>query len=197
VPILFFDTETTGKAARGKPPTDEAQPDLVQLGAILTDDDLNELITLDRIVFPTYWTIPDEAAAIHGISQAKAEAEGLSLPDVMDVFCALLGVAQRVVAHNSDFDVIIIQRALARLKRPVTDPFVGKEVRCTMKASKPILQLPNRNPYINDKYKFPKLVEVHQHYFGVGIDGAHDALVDVRATIPVYAKLCEHYGMAP
>lgn len=196
MPILFFDTETTGVVDRKKPAEDEAQPDLVQLAAILTDDDLNEIVTLDKIVYPTYWTIPEGAAKVHGISQEKAEADGLALPDVVSVFAALAGLADRFVGHNTEFDVVVVKRALARLKRD-DDLFGRKEVRCTMKAAKPVLKLPNRNPYIRDEFKFPKLLEVHQHFFGEGFDGAHDALVDVRATIRVYSALCSHYGMDP
>lgn len=193
---MFWDTETTGKVERRKAPDDPAQPDLVQLAAILTDDDLTEVGSLNCIVYPTYWQIPDEAARVHNIPQLKAEAFGLSLPTALTVFCEMADIADRMVAHNSEFDVIITKRAMARAKR-VEDPFVGKEVRCTMRAAKPILKLPNRNPAVSDPYKFPKLEECMQHFFGESIEGAHDALVDVRATIRVYRALCEHYGMAP
>jgi DNA polymerase-3 subunit epsilon len=194
--ILFFDTETTGKIDRRKPPQDDAQPDLVQLAAILTDDTLTEIASINCIVFPTYWDIPDEAANVHGIRQEKAEAFGLSLPTAITAFCEFADIANRFVAHNSEFDVVIIQRALARLKRDI-DPFEGKEVRCTMKAAKPVLKLPNRNPGVSDPYKFPKLEECIRHFFNEGIENAHDALADVRATIRLYGALCKHYGIAP
>ncbi len=197
MPVLFYDTETTGKIDRKRDPTDAAQPDLVQLAAILTDDDLQEISSINCIVYPTYWKIPEEASNIHGIPQAKAEQFGLSLPTALEVFCEFADMTDRIVAHNIEFDIVIIKRALARLKKN-SDPFEGKECRCTMKAAKPLLKLPNRNPYIQDAYKFPKLEEVHKYFFdGEGIDGAHDALVDVRATIRVYRKLCEQYGMTP
>lgn len=196
MPALFFDTETTGKLDRKRPPEDPAQPDLVQLAAILTDDALTEIASVSCIVYPTYWKIPEEAAKIHGIPQDKAEQFGLSLPTALEVFLEFADMADRFVAHNIEFDVAIMRRALARLKKD-SKPFEGKELRCTMRAAKPLLKLPNRNPYIQDAYKFPKLEEVHNHFFGEGIDGAHDALVDVRATIRVYGKLCEHYGMTP
>ena len=181
---------------RKKPPTDESQPDLVQLAAILTDDDLQEVASLNCIIYPSYWTIPEEASNIHGISQEKAEKFGISLPSAVNTFCEFAEIADRMVAHNHEFDKVIMQRALLRAKKNL-DPYEGKEIRCTMLAAKPVLQLPNRSPYINDKYKNPKLVEAHQHFFNEGIDGAHDALVDVRATVRVYGALCSHYGMTP
>jgi DNA polymerase-3 subunit epsilon len=170
----------------------------VQLAAVLTDDDLNEVASINLIIHPAgKWVIPAEAAAIHGITQEKAERFGASLPDVMQLFTQLAEAADRFVAHNIEFDVNIARHAMFTIKDDF-DPFEGKECRCTMKAAKPLLKLPNRNPYIQDAYKFPKLEEVHKYFFdGEGIDGAHDALVDVRATIRVYRKLCEHYGMTP
>jgi DNA polymerase III epsilon subunit-like protein len=191
MPILFFDTETTGKIKPRQP-----LPDIVQLAAVLTDDDLNEIVALNNIVYPTYWTISDEVAAIHGISHAKAEAEGLALPDVMSVFLALTGVATKFVIHNAEYDVPVIENALARIKSEAK-PFEGKPPLCTMRAAKPVLKLPNRNPYVNDAYKFPSLSECHKFFFQEDFDGAHDALVDVRATIKVYGALCRHYGMDP
>lgn len=209
MPILFFDTETTGKVDRRKEPQDPAQPDLVQLAAILTDDDLNEVASLNCIIFPTRWEIPVEAANVHGISQEKAKKYGIALPTALTGFLDLAGLADRFVAHNIEFDQIIMRRAPARIRETATgdrlvkllglgdDPFDGKECRCTMKAAKPILKLPNRNPGINDAYKFPKLEECIRHFFNEGIENAHDALADVRATIRLYRALCDHYGMAP
>lgn len=194
MPILFFDTETTGKLVRGKAAKDEDQPDLVQLAAILTDDDLNEVGSINSIIYPKDWKIPDDAAAIHGIYQDKAEAYGQSLKVVVELFAQMADVADRFVAHNIDFDTVIMRKAYFRAGFD-EDPFQGKEQRCTMKAAKPVLKLPNRNSMINDPFKFPKLEECHKHFFDEGIDGAHNALVDVQATIRVYQALCDHYGM--
>lgn len=195
MPICFWDTETTGKRPRKK--SGKPEPDIVQLAAILTDDDLTEISSLNCIVMPTYWAIPDDVAKIHGISHDKAERFGLSLPTALGVFEEFADIADRFVAHNQEFDVAVVRNAYSsRLKRDF-DPFAGKEVRCTMKAAKPLLKLPNRNPTIPDPYKYPKLEECHQYFFNEPITGAHDALVDVRATIRVYKALCEHYQMEP
>jgi DNA polymerase-3 subunit epsilon len=196
LPILFFDTETTGKLDRKKPPTDEGQPDLVQLAAILTDDDLNEISSLNCIVYPQKWRVPDEVAKIHGISHEKAEAYGLSLPTALAVFDEMAEIADRFVAHNIEFDNAIMARAYARAKR-MSNPFEGKEMRCSMKAAIKILKLPKHNATPNDPYKYPRLEECVRYFFDEKLEGAHDALVDVRATIRVYRAECEFYGMAP
>jgi inhibitor of KinA sporulation pathway (predicted exonuclease) len=43
-----------------------------------------------------------------------------------------------------------------------------------------ILKIPS--PYYQEKFKFPKLSELHQWLFGEDFEGAHDALNDVKAT---------------
>lgn len=209
MPILFWDTETTGKAAFKKPLTDASQPDLVQLAAILTDDDLNEISTLNCIVHPTYWTISEEVSKIHGVTHEHAEACGITLPGALHMFNEFADIADRAVAHNSKYDVWVMARARARLQETPEgratskaldldrDPFAGKEVRCTVMASTNVLKLKQTNPYVSDPYKYPKLEECTMHFFNEGIDGAHDAMVDVRACIRVYRELCKHYGMTP
>jgi DNA polymerase III epsilon subunit-like protein len=42
---------------------------------------------------------------------------------------------------------------------------------------------------ITQQYKNPRLEEAHIHFMGYGIEGAHDAMVDVRACKDVYFKL--------
>jgi len=195
---LFFDTETTGKwnfKSKDKF-RDPSQPKLVQLAAILVDDEFNEVSSLNCIVYPADWEIPDEAANIHGISQAKAERFGISLPTAVEMFMQLADMADKFVAHNSEFDVNIIQHART-LVNESTDPFEGKQAWCTMKAATPVVKILHKSPRHEQDYKYPKLEECVRHFFNREIVGAHDALVDVRECIQVYKALCEHYGMNP
>ena len=64
----FFDSETNGKADFKAPPEAPHQPRLVQLAAILTTDDCEEVSTINLLVRPDGWTIGPEAEAVHGIS---------------------------------------------------------------------------------------------------------------------------------
>ena len=67
-----------------------------------------------------------------------------------------------------------------------SDPFEGKTIICTMLASMNIVKaIPKRN----GQWKWPKLEECMNHFFNETIEGAHDALVDVRATARVYYHL--------
>ena len=196
---LFFDTETTGKwdFKAKKKYKDDNQPKLVQIAAILLDDNLVELSSVNLIVHPTKWIIPEEAANIHGISQEKALKFGVSLSTVIDTFLQMVEVSDKVVAHNSEYDVNIIRHACHTLGEEDSDPFAGKQVWCTMKAAVPVVKVLHANPRHDKDYKYPKLEECVRYFFDREISGAHDALVDVRECIAVYKALCEHYGMEP
>jgi DNA polymerase III epsilon subunit-like protein len=180
---IVFDTETTGKADFKLPPEHPSQPRMVQLGAILFNEELETVGELNCIIKPVGFTISDEVAAIHGITQAKAERYGVSEHGVLLLFREWLLTAKRLVAHNIAFDGIVMGRAMA-----VHELKVDKmpEPYCTMKASMNICRLPGG---FGGQLKWPKLEEAHQCLFGVGFEGAHDAMADVRACARVYEKL--------
>lgn len=69
--ILFFDTETTGKADLKASPEAEFQPRIVQLAAILCDEAAKEVCSVNIIINPVV-DIPVEASGIHG-KQTESE----------------------------------------------------------------------------------------------------------------------------
>lgn len=76
--IIFYDTETTGLPDWKAPSDSETQPHLVQLAAILCNEETREIIdTLDVVIKPNGWVITPENAAIHGTTQEMAEATGI------------------------------------------------------------------------------------------------------------------------
>ena len=87
--LLFFDTETTGKADFTAPPDAPHQPHLVELGALLVSDQGRELARLEMLVRPDGWTIPADATRVHGITTERAAREGLPLEEVFAAFLAL------------------------------------------------------------------------------------------------------------
>lgn len=188
--ILFFDTETTGKTNFRAGPEHPSQPHLVQFGAILTDNRGDEIASMDVIVKPDGWTIPTEAAGIHGITTEIATEKGRPLAEVIGHFVKLARMADLFVAHNIDFDRLVIQTACYRLKAPIdrlprhVDPFGGKNAYCTMKSATPICRL--LGPY---GFKWPTLTEAYRHFFDREFDGAHDAMADVRACRDIYFAL--------
>lgn len=174
---LFFDTETTGIPMDRKAPLSDSRnwPRVVQLAWLLQDVSGNEIAAGASLVQPNGFSIPSDAARIHGITTERALREGRSLSDVMAEFTEQVTSAEILVAHNMDFDEKIVGAELHRLSR--TNVLADKERLCTMWRSIRFCGLPGAFGF-----KWPKLVEVHMALFGTGFGDAHDARADIRAT---------------
>lgn len=179
---LLFDCETTGKANMKAPAHDMSQPRLVQLAALLVEDDV-EVASVNVVVQPEGFVVPPDAEKVHGLSTEWAAAVGVRRSTALDMFRDLLRPAGLVVAHNLDFDLLVLRHEFSRTV--YADPFEGKEQFCTMKAATPVCRLPGAY----GAFKWPKLAEVYQHAFGEPLVGAHDAMADLRATWRVYRWL--------
>ena len=84
---LFYDTETTGLPDWHQPSDGPQQPHIVQLAACLVDLDTRETIdSMDMIIRPDGWVIPDDVAEVHGITTERATAEGCNEHDVLMKF---------------------------------------------------------------------------------------------------------------
>lgn len=188
--ILFFDTETTGLVKPKKPPTDPVQPMPVQIGLKLDGEDQKERTAMNYMIQPEGWIVDPKAAEITGITNEIAEAYGVNIIAGYEVFRDTIKHADAVVAHNAMFDITVMRRT-AKVYADMTeqeyvDPFKGKSCICTMLTATQIVQaLPKRN----GEYKWPKLEECMRFFFNESLEGAHDALVDVRATARVYYEL--------
>lgn len=177
---IFFDTETTGKAEFRLPPEHPSQPHIVQLAAIMVDDNRVERASMSVIIAPDGFSIPKEAADIHGITTEIASRCGVPLVSGLYLFSKLCEVATDVVAHNMDFDYIMMRAECARLNKPCRMSELTHF--CTMRAATDHCKLPGNY----GKYKWPKLEEAYRHFMGSEFVGAHDALADVRGCAAVY-----------
>lgn len=191
--ILFYDTETTGLPDRRLPLNHPKQPHLVQLACLLTDDDGTERASLSIVVNPGV-LIPPEVSAIHGITDAIADQFGVASNTAVAMFDRLAERASLIVAHNIRFDWALMETAWARLPKPrsLEEAHGARRRVCTMEEACPVVNLPPtermRAAGMN-RPKSPKLEECIQHFFGERLDGAHDALVDVRACARVFFHL--------
>lgn len=187
--IVVFDSETTGLAAFKQPPGHESQPHIVQLGAILYDDNGRVMAEMNLLVKPDGWTVPKEASDIHGITTEMCERYGLPLKTVIMLFIVLARRAKRTVAHNRSYDHLMVETALIRLG-------FTKELEewramsasggfCTMQAMTPVCKLPGRR----GSFKWPTLMEAHVYLFKEEFGGSHDAMNDVRACARVYHEI--------
>lgn len=191
--ILFIDTETTGKYLFDRAPGESGQPYIVQLAAIMYDDQRRERFMLNTLIRPTRggvpFSIPVDAQAIHGISTQDCQRSGLTIHTAMTALEQLCDMSEVVVAHNIDFDAAMVTSEIVRLGR-VLPPALRRRY-CTMKESTHICNLPG-------KYgpKWPKLSEAYQFFFKEELQGAHDALADVRACARIYYALQDRHAAA-
>lgn len=187
--ILFFDTETTGFYDDRLPADHPAQPHMVQLAALLTEDDGRDVMSISLVINPGV-PIPTRASDVHGITNEIAESRGIAPAVAVTAFAHMCSLADVAVAHNSKFDKGIIEAAASRrygkLFTMQTPTF------CTMEAASPIVNLPPTERMIAagfNKPKPPKLEECISHFFGETLEGAHDAMIDVTACRRVYFYL--------
>ena len=188
--VLFIDTETTGKYDFKKTLAHPSQPDLVQVAVILDDGSRQTVASIDLIAVPPTHRISPEATQVHGITDDKANAYGISLAVIAQLLENLLARAEVIVAHNIEFDLSVLRTAYHRVsKRSLALESTRRF--CTMKMSMDILKLPG--PY--DDYKWPTLMEAYKVLVdGKGFSGAHDAMIDVKACRKVYYAIMDRKG---
>ena len=201
--ILFFDTETTGIRKGG------FVPRVVQIGALLTDDNGTTISELNILLHPEgFESVPQDAANVHGFTIEKIKSAGVDRLYGMSVFFDLASNATTLVAHNAEYDMDLLQIETDFYKQRALDheqPRVQEwqevidkaQVYCTMLNSRDTLQLPLsaaqasffRDTGNDQKYKNPRLSEAFQYFFKRDFEGAHDAMADVRACRDVYFEL--------
>ena len=187
---LFFDTETTGLPDFKAPSESAHQPHIVQLAALLVDMDTRETIqSMDVICRPDGWTIPDEVAAVHGITTEHAAEVGIPEHLAVSMFMELWAGRARV-AHNEQFDARIVRIALMRFhSEEAADIWKSGPTECTARLATPICALPpteKMKAVGRFHHKTPNLGEAYRHFTGKGLENAHSAMADVLACRDVY-----------
>lgn len=185
--IFVFDTETTGLPDWKSPSEAEHQPHLVQLAAHQFDMTDRKIIqSLDVIIKPEGWNIPQEVSEIHGITTEYASDVGVSENLALEMLLEMWAGRLRV-AHNTTFDNRIIRIATKRYcPDPVIDAWREGRYECTGLLSKPIMKMLPKGRY---GYKMPKLVEAYKHFTGKDLENAHTAIADVNACLEVYCAI--------
>ena len=181
---LFFDTETNGLPIDYKAPSSNVNnwPRLIRLSWIITDENYNVISSNDHIIYPDGFTIPNDVAIMHGITNLKAKQLGEPVDTILDSFISDFNKSTCIVGHNVDFDKKIIGAELVRLGRK--DVMNSKPSICTMEASTDYCKIPGSHGY-----KWPKLQELHEKLFGYGFEDAHNSLCDVTATLKCFQEL--------
>ena len=202
--ILFYDTETTGLPDYKNPSEGPQQPHIVELAAQLVDPETLLVETFCAIVRPDGWQIPDDIAAIHGITQERALADGIPEHEVVARFLEMHSRATLRVAHSESFDARILRIAMTRFgdgradsasmsqadKDAIANEYKAKPAYCTCNSAKGIMKLPAtvamKRTGKGSWYKAPSLAEAHQYFLKHPLQDAHRALADVEACARIY-----------
>lgn len=181
---LFFDTETTGIPKNYKAPVSDLKnwPRLVQIAWLVADATGNEIASTEHIVKPNGFTIPPDAAKVHGITTELALQQGLDINVILDSIVKDIAKASVLIAHNMQFDEKILGAEFLRSGYP--NHVEAKQRKCTMQSATNYCRI--SGPY---GYKWPSLQELYVKLFHEEFKGAHHALVDVRACAKCYFEL--------
>lgn len=178
--ILFKDTETTGIPDWKQPSESECQPHLVQLAGLLVDEQSREIVKrLELIIKPDGWVIPDEVAAIHGITTEIALRDGVPEIDALNQLLEMWNGCTRV-SHNKTFDQRIIRIATKRyLSEEISERWADKDsYLCTMRMYQQQFGGKNTN-----------LATCYEKLTGKTLENAHTAMADTQACMEIYFAL--------
>jgi len=184
---LIYDTETTGFPNFKAPSSAPDQPHLVQLACVMADGDYIEHTWSTIVKCPV--PVDPGAFAVHGIDQLTSQEEGMELSSALDIFESLLEKADRVIAHNTNFDTKIMKIAFAKAG---IDPIVlmRKKRFCTMFTLTNHLKLPSPS---GRGYKWPKLIEAYTALVdSEGFQNAHQADADALACFKILRAIEEN-----
>lgn len=174
--LLIFDTETTGLPKSREPAIRGPNnwPHLVSIAWTLVDTSNYEPIISESFIVKPQWAIPADSTAIHGITQEKANAEGLPLSTVIEKFLEI--PHDVMIAHNMDFDYNVLVNAIIWDLNLGTLPDFKRRF-CSMEAMRNIMQIPFAN---GRGFKSPKLVELYAYVVNKPIQAQklHDARYD-------------------
>lgn len=197
--VLFFDTETSDFIKKSLPANDPEQAWTVQIGAILATQQ-TELGQMNVIIKANGRSMNYYAQEVHGITVERADLEGIEELDAAEQFGKLLRQADLIVCHNFAFDWGYVYQMMERNLDGLSDEarsafYLDLPNHCTMKDKAVVKLCGLRNKA--GKPKWPKLIELHEHLFGTGFDGAHDAYADISATKRCFFELVSRGIIVP
>lgn len=171
---LIFDTETTGLP---KHPTakDSVQPRIIEFAAVVMDE-RGSLHREKSVLINPGVSVPEEITKITGLTDDDLR-NASRFAEVMEEIKVLFASAERMIAHNLPFDCAMVRMELERLGvKEWPWPSVGI---CTVQE------------HAEEWGRFPKLVDLYEHYTGEPLGQTHRALDDVKAL----AELCLVAGL--
>ncbi|MDH6116042.1 DNA polymerase-3 subunit epsilon [Kitasatospora sp. GAS204A] len=180
-PLVGFDLETTG--------TDPAESRIVSAALVETVGGLP--VRTSRWLLDPGVPIPEQARAIHGISDEHARTRGrpaaAAVAEVAAALCALLAEGVPVVAFNAPFDLSLLDAELRRHELPpLADRLSGRLVA-------PVLDALVIDRAVDRYRKGSRGLQRVCEVYGVELLDAHEAASDALAAVRVAVVLGERY----
>ncbi|MEX2970756.1 3'-5' exonuclease [Streptomyces sp. C184] len=179
--LVSFDLETTG--------TDVEQDRIVTAALIRLEGDGRAVEKLTWLLDPGV-PIPEEAAAIHGISTTYVQVHGRPPADAIAEITEGLAEALRadipLVVMNARYDLSLLDRECRRHGLPTLTERLGHP------------PAPVIDPLVLDKHvdryrKGKRALQALCSHYGVRLDGAHEAGADAAAAAGVARRIGEKY----
>jgi len=189
--IFVFDTETTGFINKKDPNLDN-QPQVIQFAWILWDlTENNEWVwewkeekRVDILINPEK-PIPFASSQVHHLYDIDMKWKKNFSEQYKEIL-ELINTPDIIVGHNIEYDENMVKLELRRLEKEYE--YKPKQVVCTMNSSTDFCKLPKRDENAKG-FKRPKLGELHKVLFKEYFIWAHDAMVDVEATLKSFIEL--------
>jgi DNA polymerase-3 subunit epsilon len=178
---LVYDTETSGFYNASLSLDHPQQGRVIQLAALLLDENLKEVSTFRTLIYPSTWVVSPGAQAVHGISIEMCEKYGMPIEAALEAFKGMFDASIVTVAHNHRFD--------SQMLTSEGFQFMNKKSVCTMDATTELCKIPHPK---RSGYKWPKLSEALSVLLDIKLDNAHDALSDARGCSLLYKYLIDN-----
>ena len=205
--ILCFDTETTG-LPQGRHISiyeTEKWPHIVQLSFVVYDTEKKEVVQeYDEIVkIAENVELTPKSVEIHGITRDVIEKRGIPIEKALYAFKCALRTSDCSIGHNLSFDkrLLIVESNRNKGFDANDDSVVqlrfNKEF-CTMLNSVDVckIKMLRKDGSGSFYYKYPTLLELHEHLFQTKPHNAHDSKVDVIVCLRCYCKLALNYDLS-
>lgn len=181
--IIVFDTETTWFI--DKKTTDlTKQPHIIQFAWIIWDLEnwiFTEIKRINQLFKPPI-PIPYDSSQVHHIYDIDVK-NSPEIKEFLDNIIFEINSCDVVIWHNIEYDEDMIKLELKRLWKDYD--YKPKQVLCTMKTTVDYCAL----KWNWERFKYPKLWELHKKVFWEYFVWAHDAIVDVEATLKIFLEL--------
>lgn len=181
--ILVFDTETTWFIDKKENSLDK-QPYIIQFAWIigeLKNWKFSEINRINDFVKPKI-PIPFASSQVHHIYDVDVK-DAPDIKEKIDDFLNVINSCDVIIWHNIEYDEEMIKLELKRLDRLFD--YNPKQVICTMKSTVDFCKI----KWMGDRFKYPKLWELYKTLFWEYFIWAHDAMVDVEATLKAFLEL--------